>query len=96
MLTVLKRVSGHKVRIGGTPHSGWLPEGALSPLPVPIRNVSFNLEIQFDGFGYLLIYESQEGDLCGDTWHETLSDAELAAESFGVRSEQWQIVPSQD
>ena len=96
MVTVLKRVFGHKVRIGGTPHSGWTPEGAISLLPMPIRDVIFNLEIQFDGFGYFLIYESQDGDLCGDTWHETLSDAEAAAESFGVESEQWQIAQSQD
>ena len=81
------------MKIGGTQHSGWLPEGSVNPLPTPIREVSFNLEIQFDGFGYLLCYISQEGYLYGDTWHETLIDAErAAAEYFGVKDNQWQDV----
>jgi hypothetical protein len=92
-MKILKRISGHKVRIGGTQHSGWLPKGATRPLPTPVRDVSFNLEIQFDGYGYLLCYVSQEGDLYGDTWHETLDDAEeAAAEDFGVQPDQWQDV----
>ena len=92
-MTVLKRISGHQVRIGGTQHSGWLPEGASRLLSTPVREVSFNLEIQFDGSGYLLCYVSQEGDLYGDTWHETLDDAEeAAAEDFGVQLDQWQDV----
>ena len=91
MMTIIKRISGHKVRIGGTHHSGWLPEGAAHPLPTPVREVLFNLEIQFDGSGYLLCYVSQEGDLYGDIWHETLMDAEkAAAEDFGVKDNQWQ------
>lgn len=96
-MPVLKRISEHKVRIGGTQHSGWLPESASRPLPTPVRDVSFNLEIQFDGYGYLLCYVSQEGDLYGDTWHETLKEAEdVAAEEFGVRPAQWQDVYQQD
>lgn len=60
---------------------------------MPIRDVSLNLEIQFDGSGYLLCYASQEGDLYGDTWHESLNEAEeVAAEEFGVRDDQWQAI----
>ena len=90
-MRVIKRISGHKARVGGTQHSGWLPEGAAEPLPTPIRDVIFNLEIQFDGYGYLLYYASQEGDLHGDTWHETIEDAEQAAvEYFNVGADQWE------
>jgi hypothetical protein len=90
---IVKRISEQKVRIGGTQHSGWLPGGAANPLPTSVREVSFNLEIQFDGSGYLLCYVSQEGDLYGDTWHETLLDAEkAAAEYFGVKDNQWKDV----
>ena len=91
MLTVVKRISGYKLRVGGTQHSGWLPAGASRPLPTPVREVTFNFEIQFDGYGYLLCCVSKEGDLYADTWHETLEDAEeAAAEQFGVTPEQWQ------
>ncbi len=93
VMKILKRITRHKVRIGGTQHSGWLPEGAVHPLPTPVREVSFNLEIQFDGFGYLLCYVSQEGDLYGDTWHGSFDQAvAVAAEDFGVRPSQWRSV----
>ena len=95
MLTVIQNVSGQMVRLGGEEHSGWLPESATAPLPTQVREVLFNLEILFDGSGYLLCYSSQDGELCGDTWHETLREAEQAATNeFGVRAEQWQAVPS--
>lgn len=93
MISVVKKITGHVVRVGGDQHSGWLPEGASTPLPTPARDVTFDIEIQFDGFGYLLCYESQAGDLYGDTWHETLGEAEVeAAEMFGVQPSQWQDV----
>ena len=92
MASYLKKVSGHVVRVGGTQHTGWLPDNASEPLPEPVRDLAFNIEIQSDGSsGYILCYESQEGDLYGDTWHQTLEEAEeAAAEWFGVRPEQWQ------
>jgi hypothetical protein len=93
MLTSVKYIEGQMVRVGGTQHSGWLPETAAVPLPTPQRDVLFDLKIEFDGFGYLLCYKSQDGKLYGDTWHETLTEAEeVAAEMFGVRSEQWQAI----
>src|SRR5581483_10908226 len=86
IMSVLKKISGYKMRVGGTQHSGWLPEGSAAPLPIPVRDVTFDLEIQFDGSGYLLCCVSQAGDLYCDTWHESLNDAEeQAAEVFGVK-----------
>ena len=87
---VVKRVVGLPIRIGGEEHTGWLPPGAATPLPTPIRDVVLDIEIQYDGDGYLLCYEAREGGFSGDTWHESLEDAELAAaESFGVQPSQW-------
>ena len=92
MMSVVKKILGYVVRVGGDQHSGWLPEGAATPLPTHARDVAFDIEIQFDGFGYFLCYASQAGDLYGDTWHETLEEAEAeAAEWFGVGREQWQV-----
>lgn len=48
--------------------------GASIPLPTATRDVAFNIEIEFDGSGYLLCYVSADGDLSGDTWHQTLDD----------------------
>jgi hypothetical protein len=93
MMDVVKRVSGMSFRLGGEEHSGWLPPGAAVPLPAPIHNVLMDIEIQSDGHGYLLCYSSQDGSMCGDTWHETLADAEQTAEEqFGVTAEQWRLL----
>ena len=90
MLTVVKRIDGLMIRMGGEPHSGWLPAGAAAPLPTPVRDVLMNFEILFDGVGYLFCYSSQEGAIMGDTWHETLVKAERQANlDFGIESRQW-------
>ncbi len=88
---IMKSITGHRVRVGGTQSSGWRPATAEVPLPAPVRDLLFNLEIQFDGFGYLLCVVSEDGELYSDTWYETLTDAELAAaEEFNVTSDQWE------
>jgi hypothetical protein len=90
-MTVVKRITGLPVLVGGEKHSGWLPAGAAVPLPTPRRDVVMDLEIQFDGHGYLLCYASRDGSVSGDTWHQSLAEAErAAAETFGVQSAQWQ------
>lgn len=90
-MTVVKRILDHHVMVGGEQHSGWLPAGATTRLPSPVRDVAFDIEIKFDGFGYLLCYVSAAGDLYGDTWHQTLEDAEqAAAEKLCVCADQWQ------
>jgi hypothetical protein len=49
-----------------------------------------DLEIEFDGDGYLLCYSSCDGAMCGDTWHRTLGEAEEAAmDYFGATREPW-------
>jgi hypothetical protein len=89
-MTVVKTVFGHQMIIGGDQHSGWSPTRAATAQS-PRREVAFNFEIQSDGFGYLLCYVSEAGDLYGDTWYETLNGAmAAAAEAFGVRDDQWQ------
>lgn len=76
--------------IGGEEHSGWLPAGAATLLPTPMRHLLFNLEILFDGEGYLLCHESTYGTVSGDTWHQTLSDAENSAHDwFGIAGTEW-------
>jgi hypothetical protein len=93
-MTIAKRIAGHKVRIGGTRHSGWLPANATTPLPTPLREVLLDIEIQFDESGYVLWYMSQDGVLHGDTWHEMLAEAEQeASQVFGVQADQWQNLP---
>ena len=91
MLPVVKRVVGLPFQDGGEEHTGWLPAGAAMPLPTPLRNVIIDLEIQFDGSGYLLCFSARDGSMSGDTWHESLSQAEQAAlECFGIEPVQWQ------
>lgn len=80
------------VQIGGEQHTGWIPAGDSIPLPTPIRMVSMRFEITDDGGGnYLLLSESEDGSLYGDTWHQTIEEAQEVAEtSFGVRRDEWE------
>lgn len=89
-MTLLKFIKRRPQRIGGEQHTGWLPAGAATPMPTPIREILLELEIQFDGFGYPLCYSSTDGTLSGDTWHETIDDAESAAAvHFGIAASEW-------
>jgi hypothetical protein len=89
-MTVVKFVKNYPIQIGGEQHSGWLPAGSAVPLPTPTRNIELDVEIQFDGSGYLLCYASTDGTVYGDTWHESLADAEIAAkEYFGIDDCKW-------
>jgi hypothetical protein len=79
-----------KVRIGGDAHEGWLQSSAIEPQPLALRAVDLRIEVQFDGSGYLLSYESVDGALSGDTWHATLEEAKRSAkEEFGVKAHDW-------
>ena len=92
-MTIVKQILGHRVTFGGEPHSGWLPEGASAPRPTPTRDVAPGIDIRFDGSGYLLCWVSEDGQVEGDLWFESLSDAEkTAANDFGVAPDQWQTV----
>ena len=80
------------VKIGGEQHTGWLPENAAVPLPIPLRELLFNFEIkelENEG-GFLLLYESQNEELYGDTWHRTKDEASEAAEEwFNIPKDLW-------
>jgi hypothetical protein len=52
--------------------------------------VVLNFTIEFDGSGYLLVVESTDGSVCGDTWHEAIADAQKQAESwYGLSPSAW-------
>ncbi len=54
------------------------------------RQVSFDISIEFDGYGYLLCCVTESGDLFADTWHKTIEEAEVAAyEEFGIEGKDW-------
>ncbi len=90
-MKVIKEIKNYKVTIGGKLHTGWLPANASNPQPTPVQKILLNISIEHDGFGYLLCYTSSDGGISGDTWHETLNDAEFSAsEYFGVRSTEWE------
>ena len=89
-MPVVSRIDNFHTTIGGEPHSGWLPPGAAMPLPTPKRDVVLNLVIEFDGSGYLLIVDSTDGSVRGDTWHKCVADAQAQAESwYGVSPSAW-------
>jgi hypothetical protein len=89
-LSVVVRVDNFRTTIGGEPHSGWLPPGAAKPLPTPTRDVVLSFTIEFDGSGYLLIVDSADGSVRGDTWHQSVADAKAQAESwYGVSPSSW-------
>jgi hypothetical protein len=86
----VSRIDNFRTTIGGEPHTGWLPPGAAMPLPTPERDVVLSFVIEFDGPGYLLIVESTDGSVRGDTWHESIADAQAQAESsYGVSPSEW-------
>jgi hypothetical protein len=88
---VIKRLRGWRLTVGGDDHQGWLPPGAAQPRPEPVREVTFNLEILFDGHGWFLVFDSDDPELHGDTWHQSIEDAERQAKvDFGIEPSQWQ------
>jgi hypothetical protein len=90
-MKVLKRMTGLSRQFGGEEHVGWLPPGAARPLPTPITQHVLDFEITGDGGdGFLLCYESRDGQVCGDNWFQTVAEAERAAsEWFGINPSQW-------
>ncbi len=103
MSTVLKRVEAWPFTFGGEEHSGWLPPDALKPKPTPIEPELLDVTIGRADGGYLLIWAARPSATCremlppktGDTWHETIEDAEAAArEYFGIEHEHWRDIPA--
>jgi len=89
-MAVIKRVSGLPLRFGGVEHSGWLPSGAATPLPTPIKDVVLDVHIEAIDAGFLLIWESRDGSEFADTWHQSLEHAEEYAKTeLGISRDQW-------
>lgn len=59
--------------------------------PFPIREEMFDIELHFDGSGYLLSYSTSENSLYGDSWHPSELEAkQTALDEFGVQFNEWQ------
>jgi hypothetical protein len=95
---VVKKVAGWPCTFGGEMHSGWLPANAASPLPTPEEHEVLDVVIEHLDGGYLLVWQACPSETCresrppktGDSWHETLADAEVAArEWFGIEAQNW-------
>ena len=92
-MALLKRASGVGYEYGGEGHSGWLPPGAATPLPTPVRRVTLDVTIEGDEeAGYLLIVAAREDpSFANDYWFDDVTDAEaMAAEWFGIGPGRWQ------
>jgi hypothetical protein len=96
--TVLKKVEAWPVEFGGEQHSGWLPPNAVTPRPTPVERELVDVQIESTDGGYLLTWAARPSSTCrelrppkaGDTWHQTIEDAETAARvSFGIQHEHW-------
>ena len=74
--------------ITGWPQGGW--HGA-DPSEPGARRLPFHFDLTDDGdAGFLLVYDSADGVLAADTWHQTLADPYDVAEScFGIRRPEW-------
>jgi hypothetical protein len=89
-MAAVEWIEGFQMTVGGEPHAGWLPPNVAIPLPSPVRSVELDLTIEADGDGFLLVFESCDGTVRGDTWHSTVADARDAAKRyFGVSTEAW-------
>jgi hypothetical protein len=95
---VVKKVEGWLFTFGGETHSGWLPPNAAIPLPTPVEHVVLDVTIEKCDGGYLLEWAAKPTATSrellppkvGDSWHESIDDAETAAQEwFGIEREHW-------
>lgn len=79
------------VSIVGDQKTGWFfPTGTNRDDAFSLREELFDIEIYFDGSGYLLCYSTDDKALYGDSWHLTEIGAKQAAfEEFGVKISEW-------
>lgn len=98
MATMLKKVEAWPVTFGGETHRGWLPPEATPPQPTPIESELLDVTISHEAGGYLLIWSARPSPTsselrppkAGDTWHESIDDAEEAAfRYFGITHQNW-------
>jgi hypothetical protein len=90
-MKVVKQITGKNIKFGGEEHEDWLPPNASLPKATAIENPTIDVQIVEEADGYLLAWQSQSGSKAGDTWHETIEDAERQAENqFGAEEWEWQ------
>lgn len=90
-MKVVTQVTGKPVRFGGHEHEGWLPPNAFLPKATPVENALLDVIILDVEGGYILEWESQSGSRSGDTWHQSVEDAESQANiEFEIDAWEWQ------
>ncbi|MEI8571174.1 hypothetical protein J0667_04345 [Methylomonas sp. WH-1] len=79
------------VFVAGDQKTGWWPvANTTSDNTSSTRRELFDIDIYFDGSGYLLCYSTTNQGLYGDSWHLTEFDAkQTALEEFGVQINEW-------
>ncbi|HEY2711360.1 MAG TPA: hypothetical protein VGI60_02510 [Chthoniobacterales bacterium] len=96
--TPLKEVKAWPFTFGGEVHKGWLPPEATTPVPTPIESALLDVSILEESGGYLLVWSASpatphsefQSPKAGDTWHESIDDAEETAHRFfGILSDDW-------
>jgi hypothetical protein len=88
---IVRRRRGWRVLPGPGQAAVWRPAAAPGRAGEASREMVVDVHVEHDGSGYLLICESQDAIPHGDTWHETLVEAETAArERFGITEEDWE------
>ncbi len=83
-------VTNFLVTVGGEQHSGWLPENAVEPLPIPVREIVFDFELEGTVGGYIFKFYSRCGEMIGDDWYQYLEDALIEVQQrFGIPLDAW-------
>lgn len=90
-MKIVKQVTGKPVRFGGQQHKGWLPSNAPLPEATPVENTLLDARILDLEGGYILEWESQNSNHLGDTWHQSVEEAETQAKKeFGIEAWEWE------
>jgi hypothetical protein len=54
---------------------------------------NFEIEVLENNGGFLLLYYSQNGEVYGDTWHETIDETmKIAKKEFGIPNDLWKEI----
>jgi len=83
-MKLVKQIIGKEIQFGGQEHEGWLPPNASLPKATSVEKTKIDIRIIEEG-GYILEWQSQSGSKVGDTWHESVEEAEKQAKNqFGA------------
>lgn len=92
-MRVVRQLLSQSVTFGGDGHSGWLPNGAATPRPTEIEEVTLDFRIvELQGGAFSFEWEGPRTEFTGDTWHETLDDTLAQARFwFGIEPTEWEV-----